>query len=113
MAFSMIPNYNRHGPDLGIPIDSDAVAAHLRTNLMALGVEDYLIRGLQGHVAVYTMVNDAGLHGRELAAAFGFVASEAACRESAGISLLLMHIVAGCAGHTYGPRDRGPKAAAA
>jgi hypothetical protein len=67
-------------------------------DLMALGVEDYLIRRLQGHVAVYAMVNDAGLQDRELAAAFGFVASETASRQDTRITLLLMHIVAGRAG---------------
>jgi hypothetical protein len=71
---------------------------------MALGVEDYLIRGLQGHVAVYAMVNDARLHGREPAAAFGFVASEAACRQDARITLLLMHIVASCTGYRCGTK---------
>ena len=71
---------------------------------MALGVEDYLIRRLQGHVAVYAMVNDAGLQDRELPAAFGFVASETASRQNTRIALLLMHVVAGCASHSCGTK---------
>ena len=73
-------------------------------DLMALSVEDYLIRRLQGHVAVYAMVNDAGLQHRELPAAFGFVASETASRQNTRIALLLMHIVASRAGHRCGTK---------
>jgi hypothetical protein len=80
------------------------MTAHLGMDLMALGVEDYLIRRLQGHVAVYAMVNDAGLQDRELPAAFGLVASETAPRQNTRIALLLMRVVAGCTDYPCGSK---------
>ena len=83
-------------------VDCDFVGAHLGLDLVAVGIEDDLIRLLQRHMASSTTIQYLSAQGRKLPAILHLVAADATRRKGVRVALRLVDIVAGTARHRGG-----------